>query len=56
MMYRKRLRRKPDPLVLLTIFVLLGLSATISYQVLVLAPADRGEMAVQPSAPQGVGG
>ncbi|QIK38002.1 hypothetical protein GWK36_08400 [Caldichromatium japonicum] len=49
MMYRKRLRRRPDPLMLLMVFVFLGLTATISYQLLFLVPADRGEMAVQPS-------
>ncbi|MGQ9660254.1 MAG: hypothetical protein ACUVQI_09265 [Thermochromatium sp.] len=57
MIYRKRLHRKPDPLVMLTLFVIIGLCATISYQLVVCAPADRGEVAVQsPEAITTIGG
>lgn len=56
MIYRKRLHRKPDPLILLMVFVLLGLSATISYQIIALTQADRGEIAVQPTPAAPMGG
>lgn len=56
MIYRKRFRRRPDPLIVLMFFVIVGLCATISYQLIACAPVDRGEIAVQSSDAITIGG
>ena len=56
MIYRKRLHRRPDPLIVLMFFVVVGVCATISYQILVCAPVDRGEVAAQSPDAVAVGG
>ncbi|BCU07079.1 hypothetical protein Atep_17560 [Allochromatium tepidum] len=53
---RKRLHRRPDPLIVLMFFVIVGLCATISYQLIACAPVDRGEIAVQSSEAIAIGG
>jgi hypothetical protein len=56
MIYRKRLHRRPDPLIVLMFFVIVGLCATISYQILACAPVDRSEIARQSPDTLAIGG
>jgi hypothetical protein len=56
MIYRKRLHRRPDPLIVLMFFVIVSLCATISYQLIACTPVDRGEVAVQSSEAIAIGG
>lgn len=55
MIYRKRLHRRPDPLIVLMFFVIVGLCATISYQLIACAPVDRSELAVQSPEAMAIG-
>lgn len=56
MIYRKRFHRRPDPLIVLMFFVIVGLCATISYQLIACAPVDRGEIAIQSTDAPSIGG
>ncbi|MTW20747.1 hypothetical protein [Allochromatium palmeri] len=56
MIYRKRLHRRPDPLILLMFFVIVGLCATISYQLIACTPVDHSEVAVQSPDAGSIGG
>ncbi len=55
-MYSKRSHRRPDPLFLLMVFVVIGMCATVSYQILVFSDASQAKLARQGAAPIEVGG
>ena len=56
MIYRKRLHRRPDPLIVLMFVVVVGLCATISYQLIACVPVDPGEVAAQSPEAGSIGG
>ncbi|WP_200374839.1 hypothetical protein [Thiocystis violacea] len=49
-------RRGPDPLILLMVFVVVGLCATISYQVVVYSDASQSRLVRQAPPEVDVGG
>jgi hypothetical protein len=52
----RRRQRKLDPLLFLMLFVIIGMSATVSYQVLIYSSAGQSTLARQGPAPSGYGG